>query len=61
MTASVKSRLAGDLLDTALLAVAATKTKHPGRFAAVSAMTLGIGLLDLLASWRLERHSGGFI
>ena len=37
MTNSVWARVAGDVLDTAVLGVAATKTQAPGRFAAVAA------------------------
>lgn len=56
---SVWSRVAGDLLDTALLGLAAARTKHPARFAGVSASVLGIGVLDMLFSRRLleERRS----
>jgi hypothetical protein len=57
MTNSVWARVAGDVLDTAVLGVAATKTKAPGRFAAVAAAVMGIGALDLLSAMRLERHN----
>ncbi len=57
MTNSVWARVAGDVLDTAVLGVAATKTKAPGRFAAVAAAVMGIGALDLLSAMRLERHA----
>ena len=56
MTAGVWSRVAGDALDTALLGVAATKTKHPAKFAAVAAAVMGIGLLDVIYALRLLRH-----
>jgi hypothetical protein len=56
MTAGVWSRVAGDVLDTASLGVAATKTKRPGRFAVIAAMVAGIGLWDLFFAWRLSRH-----
>lgn len=56
MTAGLWSRVAGDALDTALLGVAATKTKHPAKFAAVAAAVMGIGLLDVIYSLRLLRH-----
>jgi hypothetical protein len=56
MTTGVWSRVAGDALDTALLGVAATKTKRPGSFAAVAAMVMGIGLLDALFAQRLTRR-----
>jgi hypothetical protein len=56
MAASVWSRVAGDLLDNALLGVAATKTRNPGRFAAIAASVAGIGLMDIYYSWRLSKH-----
>jgi len=37
LSTGVWSRVAGDVLDSALLGVAATKTKRPGSFAAVAA------------------------
>ena len=55
LTTGLWSRVAGDALDSALLGVAATKTKKPGRFAAVAAAVMGIGLLDVLYSLRLTR------
>ena len=57
MTNSVWGRVAGDVLDTAVLGVAATKTKAPARFAAVAAAVMGIGVLDFLSAVRLERHN----
>ena len=53
MKVSLWSRVAGDVLDSALLGVAATKTKKPFAFAVVTAMVLGIGLADLLCAKRL--------
>jgi hypothetical protein len=50
------ARVAGDALDTALLGVAATKTKKPASFAVVSAMVAGIGLLDAVTAGRLQMH-----
>src|SRR5688572_593202 len=44
MQAGVYARVAGDLLDSAALGVAATKTKKPFSFAVVTAMVMGIGL-----------------
>jgi len=44
MTAGVWARVAGDVLDSALLGVAATKSRKPFAFAVVTAMVLGIGL-----------------
>jgi len=54
MAVGVWSRVAGDVLDTALLAVAATKTKKPAKFAAVAAAVLGIGVWDTVAAKRLS-------
>jgi len=51
------SRVAGDVLDSALLGAAATRTKKPFSFATVTAMVLGIGLLDLMCAKRLSRHA----
>jgi hypothetical protein len=53
---AVWSRVAGDALDTALLGVAATKTKRPGRFALVAGMVMCIGVLDFLCAKRLTDH-----
>jgi hypothetical protein len=58
MTVGLWSRVLGDTLDTALLGVAATKTKRPGRFATVAAMVMGIGLLDMLYAKRLSTGRG---
>jgi hypothetical protein len=58
LTAGVWSRVAGDALDTALLAIAATKTRRPTSFALVAAMVAGIGALDLLFASRLQRRQG---
>ena len=54
MAASVASRVAGDVLDSALLGIAATKTKKPFQFAVITAMVLGIGLADLLCAKRVR-------
>jgi hypothetical protein len=56
MTVGLWSRVVGDVLDTALLGVAATKTRRPGRFALVSAMVLGIGLADMLTAKKVTRR-----
>ena len=56
MQAGIWSRVAGDTLDTVLLGVAATRTKQPGRFAAVAASVMMIGCLDLLSAVRLQRQ-----
>ena len=54
MQAGVLARVAGDVLDSAALGMAATKTQKPFSFAVVSAMVLGIGLADLLCARRLS-------
>jgi hypothetical protein len=56
LTAGVWSRVAGDVLDTVLLGIAATRTRHPARFAATAASVLAIGALDMLCAERLQRH-----
>jgi hypothetical protein len=55
MAASVISRVAGDVLDSALLGIAATKTKKPFAFAVITAMVLGIGLADLICAKRVSQ------
>lgn len=54
LASNVWARVAGDVLDTAVLGIAATKTRHPARFAAVSAAVMGIGALDVLFASRLS-------
>lgn len=54
MKTGVWARVAGDVLDSALLGVAATKTKKPFSFAVVTGMVLAIGLADLLCARRLS-------
>jgi hypothetical protein len=53
-TPGVWARVAGDALDGALLGVAATKTRRPGSFAALTAMVMGIVALDVICAWRLH-------
>jgi len=53
----VWARVAGDVLDTVLLAVAATQTKRPGRFAAVAATVMAIGAIDVFYALQLERRA----
>jgi hypothetical protein len=55
LTSGVWARVAGDVLDTALLGVAATKTRHPERFAAVAAAVAAIGIAD----WYYAREASG--
>jgi hypothetical protein len=54
-TPGIWSRVAGDLLDGALLGAAAKKTRRPSSFAAIAAMVLGIAALDLYFAQRLTR------
>jgi hypothetical protein len=57
LATSVWGRVAGDVLDSALLGLAATKTKKPFQFAAVTAAVLGVGLADLLCAKRLSSRT----
>jgi hypothetical protein len=57
MKVGVWSRVAGDVLDSALLGIAAMKTNKPVAFAAVSAAVLGIGLADLICATRLSERA----
>lgn len=50
----VWSRVAGDVLDTALLGVAAMKTRAPARFALVAGMVLAIGVADMVVAAKLS-------
>jgi hypothetical protein len=47
VSSGVWARVAGDVLDTALLGMAAAKTKRPGSFAAVAAAVAAIGIADM--------------
>ena len=60
MTTGVWSRVAGDVLDSALLGVAAVKTKKPASFAAVAASVMAIGLADAYYAQRLARHQDDY-
>lgn len=51
---AIKARVAGDLLDGALLAVAGTKSRRPGGFLAICAMVLPVVILDLIYARRCE-------
>ena len=55
MAASLWARVAGDALDTALLAVAGAKTHKPASFAAVAGAVLAIGALDVYYAQRVQR------
>jgi hypothetical protein len=56
LNTGVWGRVAGDLLDGALLAIAGTQTKRPLRFAAVAANVGAIGLLDLYYATRTSHN-----
>src|SRR3954453_12207171 len=56
LSSSVWARVAGDVLDTALLGVAATKTERPGSFAAVATAVAGIGAADLYYAIKATGH-----
>ena len=55
--AGIWSRVAGDALDSALLSAAATKTRRPAMFAAVTAMVLAIGVADALCAARSSKKT----
>ena len=56
LSAGVWGRVLGDVLDTALLGVAATRTRRPGSFAAVAAVVTAIGIADLCYAVKVRRH-----
>jgi hypothetical protein len=56
LTSGIWARVAGDVLDTALLGVAATKTRHPARFGAVAAAVAAIGVADLYFALKASGH-----
>ena len=55
-TPGVWARVFGDVLDTALFGIAATKTRKPGSLASVFAMVMGIGVLDMICAGRLAKQ-----
>lgn len=56
LVAGIWSRVVGDVLDSALLGVAATKTRKPFSFAAVTASVMLIGVLDMLYALKITKH-----
>jgi hypothetical protein len=50
------SRVVGDLLDGALLGIAATKTRRPAGFAAVAAMVVPVVIADMVFAAEGEKH-----
>ncbi len=55
LQAGIWARVAGDVADVALMAVAAPRTRNPGGFAVASALVAGIVALDVWAAVRLNR------
>jgi hypothetical protein len=56
LSAGVWSRVAGDVLDGALLGMAATKTKRPLSFALVAGVVTAIALADCYYACAVDRH-----
>ncbi len=56
LSAGIWARVFGDVLDTALLGLAATKTKRPSSFAAVAAVVGAIGVADLYCAVKVKRN-----
>jgi hypothetical protein len=56
LAAGIWSRVAGDVLDTALLTAAAMRTHKPLSFAATTATVMAIGALDVLYAVRITKH-----
>jgi len=57
MAAALWARVAGDVLDTALLGKAAMQTKKPASFTAVAASVAAIGALDVWFASRVTQHA----
>jgi hypothetical protein len=53
-TPGVWGRVAGDVLDGVLMAMAGRRTRNPSGFATAAVMVLGIAALDLLCAKRLS-------
>ena len=56
-TPGIWARVFGDVLDTALLGIAATKTRKPASFATIFVSVMGIGLLDMICAGRLAKEN----
>lgn len=54
--AGIWTRVAGDVLDGALLAVAASQTRSPVRFALVAGAVTGIAAMDVLTATEMRGH-----
>jgi hypothetical protein len=62
LAASVWARVLGDALDSALLGIAATKTKRLSSFAAVAATVTAIGAADLYYAMKIQhQQKNGFL
>lgn len=57
LRSGIWARVAGDVLDSALLGLAATRTRRPGAFAAVAATVAVIGALDLYFAMKIDRYA----
>ena len=57
-TPGLWARVAGDMLDGAVLAVAGTKAKKPGGFLAICAMVLPVVILDMIYARRCSANEG---
>jgi hypothetical protein len=53
LATGIQSRVAGDVLDVALLGIAAVKTRHPARFFTSAAAVTAIGVADMLCASRM--------
>ena len=53
-TSGVKARVAGDMLDGTLFAIAGAKTRNTSGYAAAAALLAGITVLDILFAKRLS-------
>jgi hypothetical protein len=55
-TPGVYARCAGDMLDSALIGVAMTRSKKPSHVACVLAGVLPVVLADMFFAWKLGKH-----
>jgi hypothetical protein len=58
-TPGVWARVAGDMLDGALLAAAARKTRNPGGFAAIAALVAPVVAADIWCAAKLTAKKAG--
>jgi hypothetical protein len=56
MKAGLWSRVAGDVLDSALLGAAGMKTRRPLSFMLITASVVAIGAMDVMVAQRMQRH-----